>query len=368
MNILLVNQQGNSVVSGVASHFENITKTLLDMGHNVERLIAENKRPPLENKMVKSHTFKYIDPDPNQTIAWRKRRLLKNREYFEVALKKTAWKKIDLVIASNDIRIPILVKYFDRKKIIPIIPSSLAFSPICNPEGYSKVLRRLEKNLVGVHAVVLSGKMKKMLLGLLDNKNDISVIYPGVDLKNFSAATPRKKSDEILYIGRIAEEKNIQALIEAVSQIKHSGHLVIVGGGKDLSKIKKLAKQKLSGKKFTFTGRRRRVAKYYSAARLFILPSRYEAFGLVILEAMASGLPVIAFRPSRKILTASDEIISDGSDGFLVRNTAEMAKKIDLLLKNDKLFRKMSKNAVAKAGRFTWQNHVNKLLKLQPKT
>jgi glycosyltransferase involved in cell wall biosynthesis len=362
MNILLVNRQGNAVASGVASHFENITNTLLALGHQVERLVAEEKGLTNE-KRIKTHFFKYIERVPYQDPIKRKERILKNRQFFEKTLKKINHTNIDVVICSNDIRIPELEKYFDRKKIIVIIPSALGFSPICNPSGHKKVAARMKKNLAGVKVVVLSKKMKAMLKSVLGKEYDITVIPPGVDQNKFSGHGSAKRKG-VLYVGRIAEEKNIPALINAFSLVKTNEPLILVGGGDCSSKWKEMAKQTSGRHKIIFTGKKNRVEKYYHKAKVFVLPSKFEAFGLVILEAMSAGIPVIAFKPSREYLTASDEIIDDGIDGFLVKNVEEMAEKIELLLKDNELLRKMSTRALEKASQFSWTSHVISLTKL----
>ena len=79
---------------------------------------------------------------------------------------------------------------------------------------------------------------------------------------------------------------------------------------------------------------------------------------------MASGLPCIAFKPDgKKIITASDEIITDGKTGFLVKDEKEMAEKIDLLLSNEKLREKMGKVARKGAEKYSWEKCAEEILK-----
>ncbi len=97
----------------------------------------------------------------------------------------------------------------------------------------------------------------------------------------------------ILYTGRVSWEKNLRLLTQAYREMDHTRcHLVIVGDGPALSEIK----QELAGIPVTFTGylRGSELARAYASADLFAFPSRTETFGQVVLEALASALPVVA--------------------------------------------------------------------------
>jgi glycosyltransferase involved in cell wall biosynthesis len=90
-----------------------------------------------------------------------------------------------------------------------------------------------------------------------------------------------------LYVGRIAVEKNIEAFL----QLDLPGSKLVVGGGPQLAELKKrYPEAHFSGEKHG-----EELARYYAAADLFVFPSRTDTFGLVLLEALASGLPVAAY-------------------------------------------------------------------------
>lgn len=366
MHILLINHQAKPELSGVARHFENISESLVKLRHTIVRLVANDDNLSIKkNKAVTFVGFDYIKKSKSHTSLENKSRIEKNYQLFEESIKKLDWKNIDSVITSNDIYLTILKRYITPGKIIAIIPSSLTFSKSTNPQGYQAVVRRIKKNSKGANLVVLSSKMRSMLAELIGKEYAISVITPGVKLEAFPPTKQQGKENVILYLGRVAKEKNIEALISAMPHIKSNCTLKIVGAGDALPQLKNLAKTVSANKKeIIFTGRKKRVSKFYSQAKVFILPSKYEAFGLVILEAMASGLPVIAFKPSKNILTASDEIISNGVDGFLVKDSIELAEKVDLLLKDTPLRNKMGRNARKKACGFSWTEHAKKLLEL----
>jgi glycosyltransferase involved in cell wall biosynthesis len=122
------------------------------------------------------------------------------------------------------------------------------------------------------------------------------------------------------------------------------------------------------GREITFVGIRKDVERLYAPADIFVLPSKYEAFGQVILEAMAAGLPCIAFkRVLPEYQVASEEIIEDGVTGFCVDpfSKDELRDRLLYLIDHPDVRKKMGKmGRKACQTRFTWEGHVTRVLKL----
>ena len=101
-----------------------------------------------------------------------------------------------------------------------------------------------------------------------------------------------------------------------------------------------------------FAGQTREVGRYYAAGDVYLLPSLYEPFGLSILEAMASGLPVLVSRDS-----GAAELISDGVDGLLIqepRDVTELSAKLGALLKDAHLRTRLGRQARRTALQYPW--------------
>jgi glycosyltransferase involved in cell wall biosynthesis len=133
----------------------------------------------------------------------------------------------------------------------------------------------------------------------------------------------------LLYVGRLAGEKRVDVLIEALrglSTRRSDIGLVIVGDGREREPLGRLA-QGMPNVYFAGFQDQPALPKYYGAADLFVLPSVHEPWGLVVNEAMASGLPVIA---TRKVGAAHDLII-EGENGYLIpeNDPAALAAAID---------------------------------------
>ena len=174
----------------------------------------------------------------------------------------------------------------------------------------------------------------------------------GVDINRFrpNFKRPLKKEKTILFVGGLDRAhyfKGVDVLLRAVSQLKaHFWHLNIVGDGDLREKYEQEAKKLGIGEKVSFLGRLpdNRLVQIYQEADVFVLPSvsQNEAFGIVLLEAMASGVPVVA-----SALPGVRKVFSFGQEGFLAEpgNAIDLANKIDLILSNPDKQKAMSQAA-----------------------
>ena len=166
------------------------------------------------------------------------------------------------------------------------------------------------------------------MTGLQDH---YTVIPTGIDLKPYKIVdgnelrTRKNWQDDkvIISIGRLAQEKNWKTLLYAVAKA-HQEHpdlrLVLIGDGPDKEALQNLAIELGIAERVTFTGKLpfSEVTIYLKAADIFAFASVTETQGLVTMEAMAAGLPVVAVDAS-----GTRDIVDNGEQGFLVRNDAD---------------------------------------------
>jgi glycosyltransferase involved in cell wall biosynthesis len=168
----------------------------------------------------------------------------------------------------------------------------------------------------------------------------------------------------MLYAGRVSWEKNLHLLIRAYQEMDHSHcHLVIVGDGPALREIK----QELDGLPVTFTGylQGEELARAYASADFFAFPSKTETFGQVVLEAMASGLPVVGLQAEGVC-----DIVEDGKTGFLLtieglseqEQTSAYRDLLTRLVAEHDLRQSMGRAAYAAASHRTWDEAMKSLL------
>ncbi|AIF69973.1 glycosyl transferase [Palaeococcus pacificus DY20341] len=191
---------------------------------------------------------------------------------------------------------------------------------------------------------------------------EIKVIPNGVDDKRFHPNWDKEElkeeydieGDVILYVSRMSYRKGPQVLLNAFSRLKE-GTLIMVGPGELLPFLKAQAKFLGIDKRVRFLGYvpSNELPKLFGMADIFVLPSvTAEAFGIVILEAMASGVPVVATN-----VGGIPEIVRESQSGLLVPPSNETALKdaIEALLADKELRNKLGKNGRrAVERRYSW--------------
>jgi glycosyltransferase involved in cell wall biosynthesis len=211
-------------------------------------------------------------------------------------------------------------------------------------------LKRVLKSAAEI--ICLSESQKKFIASEYALPLESIIVIPnGVADKYF---TEKKASENavphLLFVGRLVSVKNLPLLIEAVSQMQASINLDIVGEGEERDNLEALIQKyelqnvKLHGKK---TGKE--LLELYRSADIFVLPSLQEAFPLAILEALAAGLPVVAFDlpEIRQILGECGVLIQDPT-------AANYAKALDELISNKSNIQKLSTLSVQKARSYSW--------------
>ena len=189
----------------------------------------------------------------------------------------------------------------------------------------------------------------------------------GVDLDRFRPRDRREcrralgiESDRpvLLWVGRLEKLKGVDVLIDAVAQLDDPRVLLLlVGGDEGAAGLRaeleaQAAAAGLAGcVRFTGPVAHEQLPAYYGAADVCVVPSYYESFGLVAVEALASGTPVVASRVGGLVST-----VTDGVNGYLIpwRCPEPFAEKLEVLLRNPELRANFGRAARRSAERFRW--------------
>lgn len=207
---------------------------------------------------------------------------------------------------------------------------------------------------------VVSEALKEKALSICKLEN-IHVISMGCDTHSFGIQYRidnyfnQKDKRVVLFVGRLVEIKGVTYLIEAMRQL--DAKLIIVGSGPLEKQLKKQAKD--MGDKVQFLGSRthEELRTIYASADVFVAPSittedgAKEGFGLVIIEAMSSGLPVIGSDSG-----GISEIVVNGENGFLVeeKNVHDLRSKIRYLLENPSIYQKLKEGAIKTSQKYDY--------------
>ncbi len=216
------------------------------------------------------------------------------------------------------------------------------------------------------------------------NVRKVVIIPPGVDLTHFYPI-PTDEAKEyigvlpceqvVLFVGRIEPLKGIDTLIEAIAILRQRNVMVclsVIGGDADVSQDElsdEMARLQVLREKYdlqdlvTFLGRRGQdtLPYYYSASEAVVVPSHYESFGMVALEAMACGTPVVASQ-----VGGLAYLVQDGVTGFTVPvdEPQALADCLIRLLQDASLRKRMGEQAAAFALDYDWDKIAARIVKL----
>lgn len=172
-----------------------------------------------------------------------------------------------------------------------------------------------------------------------------------------------QKKHILLYVGRVVKEKNLDFLFPVLSEVKKTYKdtaLVFVGGGPELDNLKEKAKKTGYAWDIVFAGYRSReeLAYFYSISDVFVFPSKTETQGLVTLEAMMAGLPVVAIGERGTV-----DVMKGDNGGFMVKeDVTEFSQKVVELLKDKELYAKKSLEAKKWASQWSLDTLTEKLV------
>jgi D-inositol-3-phosphate glycosyltransferase len=238
-------------------------------------------------------------------------------------------------------------------------------------KGERQVLRRADR-------IVVATLAEKTQLRFLYRANDrkMVTIPPGVDTshfypipadeaKQFIGLNPEARM--VLFVGRIEPLKGVDTLIHAMSclhlhELHRPVHLAIIGGEPDalpenmtdeMVRLQKLCDDLCVGGMVIFLGKRGQntLPYYYSAAEVLVMPSLYESFGMVALEAMACGTPVIASE-----VGGLGYLVKDGETGYTIPDSdpEALCDKLSRLLGDSHLRETMGLDAAQYALDYAW--------------
>ena len=248
-------------------------------------------------------------------------------------------------------------------------------------DGEQSVLRHADRIIAATTA-----EYAQLLWLYQADTSKVVIVPPGVDVCKFYPIPPDEAKEfvgvppcsrMILFVGRIEPLKGLDVLLEALSLMRRNSVddenefcLVVIGGDPEegaendnieLARIMALSEQYGLKEFVTFLGKRSQdsLPYYYSAADAVVVPSQYESFGLVALEAMACGKPVVASQ-----IGGLAYLVQDGLTGFTVPvdDPAALADRLTALLRDQDLRERMGKQAGKVAQDYAWDKIANKLL------
>ena len=379
MKILFINDYGFPE-GGAESYIENLKEILEKKGHQV-KIFASNAHPELRHfnnysfQSINTNSFlRFIPYTFNLSSYFSLKKVLKEYKPDIVHLHYIFYHTSpSILLLLKDI--PTIMTLHAHEIIAPIgistnkkcKHSNIGYCPYCvgMPNFFIEKFKRYLFNFLSnnIDTYISPSKYYFSLYTRYGLKN-IKKIFNGINLfDNYKL----KKNHCVVFVGRLTLEKGVQVLIKSIPMILKKIpdlKVFIIGSGAYYKELTLISQNLKISNNIFFVKKveRQKLLRYYRRAGILIMPSVWEeTFGLVGIEAMSVGRPVIASR-----VGGIPEWLDDGKTGFLVDpgNPDQIAEKVIKLFSNRKLLEQMGKNARKKAEQFSIEKHVIKIEKI----
>lgn len=346
--ICFVTHKFGNPCCGIITYSNSIIKSVAEYGYKVTVISPEIDDSQKKIKNIEIVKVKKSGLDPIHG-----NRITAPFKYKKILKKLIKEKKIDIV---HFIDIKESSKF--KNWSVPVIGniheyqfSTATKNPFKYFGNFSDPLRRYlyqnyfkfteKKSLKRVSSLIVNSNFVKetVLKSYKIEPEKVHVIYYGMDKDEFTPKVEDEINFKILFIGGNFQRKGLPMLIKSVAKIKGKFPKVkvtVIGNDKMADKMISSCEKEKVLKHFEFVGEVSydKIASYYKNSSIYAMPSIMEAFGWVFLEAMASGIPVIGGN-----VGGTREVVSDGINGFLVKDEDELVEKLSILF-TDKAIRK----------------------------
>ena len=361
---------------GIEISIETFRKCFENLGHEV--FIYAQKVPGYKDKNPNVYRFSsvLVNRAPQMRLVFP----YFPRKTYQHALAN----ELDIAHIHSPFSVGLLGKHIAKKQNIPIVYTQHTRYPVHAKIYFHEhiVLPYLAKKIsvwfanISNTTIAPSLKIKKILREYgVDKKVPIEVVLTGVDLQKFYPDAAQKNiirkklnigsgKKIALFVGSVNRVKNVDFIFDVFKKLllKRKDIVLALAGDGDLRKELAAEAKKLKlTKNIKFLGvvPYKEIASHYQAADLFLFPSLTDTQGIVLLEAMACGVPVLTLKDD-----AFAGVVKDSHNGFIVpkQSIALFKNKIEQLIDHPDLYQTMSANAKATAAKFSREKEAEKML------
>lgn len=383
-------------INGVTISIKTYAEELATIGHNVLIVACDFDNLKCKKKTEKCY---YEDVDKKKSNL-KVLRVPAHRVFFseeDRLLSVEYWKNIekelvnfapDIVHMHTEFGAGFLARKYSKKYKIPLVYTfhTMWEDYVSNyvkfvPSSVSKYVVRKLLHYYFSHADLILCPTKRIKKIVTDYKSEIRAEVFPTGISGFNSVLNETEKNRIynklkslipdfdnkkklLYTGRVAKEKNLNFLLQVVEKLskQHNLVLILVGGGPELEKLKSATeKMNLCNKIFFLDYQPREdLQYYYNLADVFVFPSVTETQGLVTIEAMMTGTPVVAIGEMGTV-----DVMQGNNGGFMVKHDLdEFCDKVEMLLKDKKLYAEKSIQALEWSKNWDIKDLVGKLNKM----
>jgi len=327
MNVLMITGIFPPDIGGPATYVPTMSSELLKRGHKI-------------TVMTLSDRLDHDDRSYNFPVHRIRRGLFKPWRFLLTVLRILREGRNAQVLYVNGLYLEaVIANYLLRKPMVQKIVGDWAWERSTNKGWVKDNFEEFQKRKYGLEVKLLkalrrfcarradslitpSEYLARVIIAWGVPASKILVVYNAVEIPSWARTTvPLRTRLNIVTVGRLVPWKQIDHLIEALVEIEDAG-LVIVGDGPERNRLKDLAQANNLNDRVYFAGQRSKeeTLGLMTACDLFVLNSTYEGFPHVVLEAMCTGLPVVATE-----VGGTPELVRDGENGLLISPNANGA-------------------------------------------
>ena len=351
---------------GVQQYVKSLARWLLKEGHDVKFLVGQSSdKSEFGNRVISLSTNIIVSGNSNilSMPIWPNIEKMKkslDEEKFDVLHVQAPYSPLMSEIILNLANTPKVATFhiFSTNPVYCYGSKILAFFP--------------KKSLSSIRFISISVASKKFAKNFFGV--DSIVIPPAINLKKNDGKMIKKYLDgkiNILFFGRLVKRKGVIYLLRAYKKLitrigKNSLRIIIAGEGKEKTWLKIYAKMfNLPNVEFTGYIEENDKAAYYNTSDICVFTATHgESFGIVLLEAMACGKPVVAFANA-----GYKEVLTGEGAKFLAepKNVDELAERLEILIKDKKLRERMGKWGLEEVKKYDWNVVGKKILEFYEK-
>lgn len=370
MNIGIFTETYKPNINGVVTSIEIKKRELEKLGHKVYILAPYDPSfEERESDVIRLKSFVLVF-QPEYRLAY---------PPMPKVMKQLKKLKLDIIHAETPFSLGIIAAYMAKNEHIPLIHTyHTLFAEYVH---YLKIPTTFTKKAAEKASAAYCNMCNHIISPSIDVKSEllrygvkkpITIIPTGIDNESFKTGDSKQVREKLgicedekvlIFTGRLGKEKNIEFLMNSFYLLKEKRKekikLLLVGDGPYREELKEMSRKLGIEKDVIFAGYiyREEIAAYYKSADIFIFSSLTETQGLVVLEAMASGIPVVAIKAS-----GVEDMIVDGVSGFLTENSIEeFNEKIGLMLEDKNSREKIIEEGLKRAKEFSPEGTIKKL-------